>query len=154
MNCCILLDFSVWIVLWCTDPRISIFCTIYSELCARFIHSIRFPYWELCHNWQVNMTVWLNIITFQELIYSPNYSLRWQLLTNLYIVQQLAYGCRRRSATVSDALLDVEVFQPYWAGIKLLRACIVEVSVSTPVRSISIHGMRVCFLGIAKINRV
>jgi len=23
INCCILLDFSVWIVLWCTDPRTS-----------------------------------------------------------------------------------------------------------------------------------
>jgi len=23
IHCCILLDFSLWIVLWCTDPRTS-----------------------------------------------------------------------------------------------------------------------------------
>jgi hypothetical protein len=43
--------------------------------------------------------------------------------------------------------------QQYCAGIKLLRACIVEVSGSTLGRAISIRNMRVCFLGNAKLNR-
>jgi hypothetical protein len=47
----------------------------------------------------------------------------------------------------------MEVVQQYCAGIKLLQACIVEVSGSTLGRAISIRDMRVCFLGIAKLNR-
>jgi len=63
-------------------------------------------------------------------------------------------ACRGRSATVSDALLYMDVVQQYCPVIKLLRACIVEVSGSTLGRAISVREMCMRFLGIAKLNRV
>jgi len=102
----------------------------------------------------MNVTLWLNISTFQQLTYPPPKLFTTVTTADKFIhLLPSAAACRGRSATVSGALLDMDIVQQYCPVISLLRACVVEVTGSTLGRAISISDTRVRFLGIAKLNR-